>query len=152
VLVDWFDAFAFAAWKGKRLPAEHEWEKAARGPFGRVYPWGDALDRNLANCADYWAQKELPDFDAWKAWWESPAARRAMPNRPGDFEGASAYGPLDMAGNVWEWHDSPYEADQPYRVVRGGSFVDGARFLRSAIRDRLAPGVRNYFVGCVPST
>jgi iron(II)-dependent oxidoreductase len=70
-----------------------------------------------------------------------------MPNRPGDFEGASAYGPLDMAGNVWEWHDSPYEADQPYRVVRGGSFIDEARGLRSAFRSRVDPDDRDYFVG-----
>jgi serine/threonine protein kinase len=131
VFVSWLDAQAYAAWVGKRLPTEAEWEKAARGVDGRKYPWGRS----------------------------EPGPRRANYGKArGDTagvglfpEGASPYGILDLAGNVWEWcgeYDDPaFYADGPPSnpsnlrggdksrlVMRGGSYMYGPRALRTYSR------------------
>jgi formylglycine-generating enzyme required for sulfatase activity len=130
VCVKWHDAQAYAEWVGGRLPTEAEWEKAARGTDGRIYPWGnsapDCYKANYAGCAAH------------------PLSVGSHP------DGASPYGALDMAGNVREWVADWYDKDYysrsvfsnpngpdfgSFRVRRGGSFLDYQRNVRCAFRE-----------------
>ena len=119
------------------LPSEAQWEKAARGPNGRTYPWGGEPAPNRAN---YQGQGT------------TPVGSYPCPDCP--------YGLLDMGGNVWEWTRSPY---QPYPfdpaddrdgldtdalwVMRGGSFTDAERNVRTGTRGGGDPGARRPFMG-----
>jgi formylglycine-generating enzyme required for sulfatase activity len=134
--ISWYEAVAYARWlsaqtgQALRLPTEAEWEKAARGPDGLMYPWGDAWEEGRANTEEAGIGKTTP-----------------VGSYP---EGLSPYGALDMAGNVWEWTATKWRKDYPYtvedewtaeylagdnaRMLRGGSWFNEQKFVRGADR------------------
>ena len=135
VYVSWHEAVTYCDWlsevtgKPYHLPSEAEWEKAARGSDGRIYPWGNRWDAKRCN------KEEGGKGDT------TPVG--AYP------KGASPYGLLDMAGNVWEWTRSitkkyPYDPEDGRedlesagpRVLRGGAFLNYEWFVRCAYRIR----------------
>ncbi len=140
ISVDWKRAKNYCEWANRRLPTEAEWEKAARGTNGYIYPWGRELpDSNLLNYND-----EIGDTV-----------------EVGQYsDGASVYGALDMAGNVLEWVSSLY---QPYpytiyngrenmgsldaRVLRGGSLSFGDYHVRTTYRVKTNPTTSSVVIG-----
>ncbi len=138
--VDWHQAETYAEWVGGGLPTEAQWEKAARGVDGRIYPWGNdaPTDQFLNYNGKIGHTTEVGSYPS----------------------GKSPYGVLDMAGNVWEWTSSkyqpyPYKADDGRedltgdegRVLRGGSFLYRRYVVRCAYRYGNLPLVRDFNVG-----
>jgi formylglycine-generating enzyme required for sulfatase activity len=156
--VSWHDAIAYCEWLSQktgrdyRIPSEAEWEKAARGTEGLIYPWGNEWDSERCN-----------------SWESGPGGTTPV----GDYspKGDSPYGVADMAGNVWEWTRGlwgedveepefkyPYDPtnggredlkapDSVCRVLRGGSFYNTALTVRGADRHGGRPGGRGDFAG-----
>ena len=147
--VSWDDAQRYVAWlsritgKTYRLLTEAEWEYAARGGKQTTYSWGDEIGTNNANCASCGSE------------WDSKSSAAV-----GSFA-ANAFGLYDMHGNVWEWVEDCYDDNydgaptdgsartgaECDRAVRGGSWLAGPQYIRSASRSGIQPSLRDRSIG-----
>jgi formylglycine-generating enzyme required for sulfatase activity len=156
VCVSWDDAQAYADWVGGRLPSEAEWEKAARGTDGRIYPWGNTFDGRKLNFCERNCEKNSFKDETSNDGYAYTAPVGSYPS------GASIYGALDIVGNVREWTadwlDEDYYSRSPgrnpqgpgeglYRVLRGGSYFTPQWVTRCTFRDRYHPSVSDVNVG-----
>ena len=135
VCITWESANAYCEWAGRRLLSEAEWEKAARGTDGRIYPWGN----EEATC-QYAVMDDLTGLGNSCGNGNGPIAVGNIP------AGVSPYGALDMAGNVWEWTaDYDYGATNgPGYVLRGGGYFSIPSTLRASKREVLHPPIRQH--------
>lgn len=125
--ISYFDAEAYCKAVGKRLPTFNEWEKAARGTDGRNYPWGDNFEKGRANTLE--AGKNGSD---------------PVGSYP---KGKSAYGVMDMAGNLWEWVDAWDSAEKKYRLSMGGSYFDDEGMAKVYAVLKSIPDDQHEYVG-----
>ncbi len=159
VAISYDDALAYATWAGKRLPTEEEWEKAARGTDGRVFPWGNTFDIFRCNSAALGIALPMPSgvFGADDAartrlqeWFKG--ARAPMPNKGSFHVGTSPYGICDMAGNAMEWTTAEIAPPdgtraKTFRILKGGSFLFHESMCRAYARLPENPALRLMGVG-----
>lgn len=131
VFITYAMAEAFCKWAGCRLPSEEEWEKAARGDNGNIYPWGD----------------KMPLYPYEYANFNKRGLTLPVDNHP---KGASPYGVLEMAGNVYEWTTGWFNADERMRVGRGGYYGSPETHITTQYRKNLHPDFESQAVGFRP--
>lgn len=128
IMVSHNDAINHCDALDKRLPTQEEWEKAARGTDGRIYPWGNKFDAQAAVTSE-------TDFEG------HPPQPLAVGTHK---KGMSPFGVMDMSGNVWEWTHS---YDERYVLLKGGSFFEGSDYAKTTATLRSIPDDSKDYVG-----
>jgi formylglycine-generating enzyme required for sulfatase activity len=114
--IDWYDAYAYAKWQGKDLPGEEQWEKAARGTDGRIYPWGNEFDPAALNWLGELLGRDIRDIHEWRSYLiqidETFPSRTTTPVSAYP-KNKSPYGVRDMVGNAWEYTNANFYSSEP---------------------------------------
>ena len=150
VNVDWYMASAYCEWRSAYLPTEAQWEKAARGTDGRIYPWGNEITSSDANYFD----NAVPKYCVGSG---GTVKVGSVPSN------VSPYGVYDMTGNIWEWvadwsDDGRHYANSPssnpsgpssgdHKIVRGGSWLNIPVDLRTTTRNWDDPSIYHFTIG-----
>jgi gamma-glutamyl hercynylcysteine S-oxide synthase len=163
--IDFYDAFAFARWKGKELPTEFQWEKAARGEDGTVWPWGNIFEPSKLQYSGSLYEKDIDSLEHWrktllKAHSDSDLSQFTI---NADVKvNTSSYGVVGMVGNTWEWtrsdfktrrifspsfKDYPIKGGNLFAVLKGGSFYSHPGLMFPSFRGKDIPFCRHNEMG-----
>ena len=171
--IDWYDAFAFARWKGKELPSEFQWEKAARGSDGLIWPWGDTFIGENVNWSGSWLEKDPKTLEEWRlgiTQFSDDYPKEPLKEAMNYEKVPNPYGVVGMIGNHWEWTKSDLSTKRVFHpifhdkqdkdlnrhsfaVLKGGSFFSVPGLMYPSFRGKDIPFCRHNEMGfrCVKS-
>jgi len=132
--IDWYDAYAYARWAEKRLPTEAEWEKAARGTKGYLWPWGNKWLFEDCNSGGY----------EWKGERDGYIYSAPVDSYP---NGVSSYGVYNMSGNVWEWIEDNSTFENLKKVIKGGGSESYPSTVMPSFKKEYEPEYKYFALG-----
>ncbi|WP_461202904.1 formylglycine-generating enzyme family protein [Anoxybacillus sp. TBDG-1] len=162
--IDFYDAFAFARWKGKELPTEFQWEKAARGPEGLIWPWGNSFDPTKVRYSGSLYGTSIDSLDEWRKTILKAHQDTSLDSYTISLKNPtniSFYGVVDMVGNTWEWTRSDFKTRRMFHpvwestqtkanafaVLKGGSFYSHPGLMFPSYRAKDIPFCRHNEMG-----